>query len=137
MKARVTATPAATRAIEELTERYGPLMLVQSGGCCDGSSPICFRAGTFLVGPDDRLLGDIAGAAFYIDSGQDERWNEPDLVLDVADGAAEGFSLEGLEGIHFVTSSETLAQTRHPVLGRADVGPSQGRRSPTISGEKK
>ncbi len=105
MKTRVTATPAATRAIEQLTERYGPLMLVQSGGCCDGSSPICFRAGAFLVGPDDRLLGDVSGAAFYIDSEQDERWNNPQLVLDVANGAAEGFSLEGLEGIHFVTLS--------------------------------
>jgi uncharacterized protein (DUF779 family) len=105
MAARVTATPEAARAIEQLTARYGPLMLVQSGGCCDGSSPICFRAGTFLVGPDDRLLGDIAGARFYIDNEQDERWNRPHLVIDVADGAAEGFSLEGLEGIHFVTRS--------------------------------
>ena len=96
MKTRVTATAAATRAIEQLTERYGPLMLVQSGGCCDG---------TFLVGPDDRLLGDVSGAAFYIDSEQDERWNNPQLVLDVANGAAEGFSLEALEGIHFVTLS--------------------------------
>jgi uncharacterized protein (DUF779 family) len=107
MKTRVTATPAATRAIEQLTERYGPLMLVQSGGCCDGSSPICFHSGVFLVGPDDRLLGDIAGTAFYIDTEQDERWNRPHLVVDVADGAAEGFSLEALEGIHFVTRSAT------------------------------
>jgi uncharacterized protein (DUF779 family) len=107
MKTRVTATAAATRAIEQLTERYGPLMLVQSGGCCDGSSPICFHSGVFLVGPDDRLLGDIAGTAFYIDTEQDERWNRPHLVVDVADGAAEGFSLEALEGIHFVTRSAT------------------------------
>jgi uncharacterized protein len=110
METRVTATPAATRAIEQLTERYGPLMLVQSGGCCDGSSPICFRAGAFLVGPDDRLLGDVSGASFYIDSDQDERWNRPQFVLDAADGAAQGFSLEALDGIHFVTRAAACPQ---------------------------
>jgi uncharacterized protein (DUF779 family) len=105
MAMRVTATPAAARAIEQLTARYGPLMFVQSGGCCDGSSPICFASGAFVVGPDDRLLGDVAGAPFYIDAEQDERWQRPRLELDVADGAAEGFSLEGLEGNHFLTRS--------------------------------
>jgi uncharacterized protein (DUF779 family) len=112
MAARVTATPEAARAIEQLTARHGPLMLVQSGGCCDGSSPICFRDGTFVVGPDDRLLGEVAGAAFYIDARQDERWNRPLLVLDVAEGAATGFSLEGLEGIHFLTRSTSDAEIR-------------------------
>lgn len=105
MDERVTATPEAVRAIEQLAATYGPLMFVQSGGCCDGSSPICFRAGAFLVGPADRLLGEVAGAPFYIDGEQDERWNRPQLVIDVAEGAAEGFSLEGLQGIHFVTRS--------------------------------
>jgi uncharacterized protein (DUF779 family) len=109
MAARVTATPAAARAIEQLTAQYGPLMFVQSGGCCEGSSPICFRAGAFLVGPEDRLLGDIACAAFYIGADQDDRWNRPHFVLDVADGAAEGFSLEALEGIHFVTRPASAA----------------------------
>jgi uncharacterized protein (DUF779 family) len=105
MAARVTATPEAARAIERLTARYGPLMLVQSGGCCDGSSPICFREGQYLLGPHDRLLGEVAGAAFSIDEDLDERLGRPLFELDVADGAAEGFSLEGLEGIHFVTRS--------------------------------
>jgi uncharacterized protein len=105
MSPRVTATPAAARAIERLTERYGPLMFVQSGGCCDGSSPICFLSGTFVIGPNDRFLGKVAGARFYIDEEQDERWHRPQLELDVAEGAAEGFSLEALDGIHFVNRS--------------------------------
>ena len=105
MKTRVTATPAATRAIEQLTERYGPLMFVQSGGCCDGSSPICFRAGDLSRRSERPAARRHRRRRFYIDAGQDERWNRPHLVLDVADGAAEGFSLEALEGIHFVTLS--------------------------------
>jgi uncharacterized protein len=105
METRVTATPAAARVIEGLTALYGPLMFVQSGGCCDGSSPICILEGTFLVGPGDRLLGDVAGAPFYIDGDQDDRWQRPQLEVDVADGPAEGFSLEGLQGVRFVTRS--------------------------------
>lgn len=105
MKTRVTATPAATRAIEQLTERYGPLMLVQSGGCCDGSSPICLREGELLLGPDDLELGRVGGAPFYCDRELFERWNRPQLTLDVASGPAEGFSLEGLAGVHFRTLS--------------------------------
>jgi uncharacterized protein (DUF779 family) len=64
-----------------------------------------FRDGAFVIGPDDRFLGMVAGTAFYIDADQHEPWNRPLLVLDVADGAATGFSLEGLAGIHFLTRS--------------------------------
>jgi uncharacterized protein len=103
---QVVATAAALAAIECLTAKYGPLMLVQSGGCCDGSSPICLRSGELLIGPNDVLLGRPGGAAFYIDGEQYERWNQPQLVLDAVPGAAEGFSLEGLDGIHFVTRSD-------------------------------
>jgi uncharacterized protein (DUF779 family) len=102
---RVVATDAAVAAIGRLTAAYGELVLFQSGGCCDGSSPICLPAGDLHVGPHDLLLGEVGGAAFYIDDEQYERWNRPLLVLDAAEGAAEGFSLEGLEGIHFVTRS--------------------------------
>ena len=107
MAQEVVATDAALAAIESLTAKYGPLMLVQSGGCCDGSSPICLHAGELLTGPNDLLLGTPGGADFYIDAEQYERWNRPQILLDAAPGSAEGFSLEGLEGIHFVTSSPT------------------------------
>ncbi len=71
-------------------------MLMQSGGCCDGSSPICLHAGELLVGPNDLLLGEVGGAPFYIDAEQYERWRSPRLVLDVAPGGGDAFSLEGL-----------------------------------------
>jgi uncharacterized protein (DUF779 family) len=102
---RVVATDVAVAAIGRLTAAYGKLVLLQSGGCCDGSSPICLPAGELVVGEHDLLLGEVGGASFYIDDEQYERWNRPLFVLDVVEGAAEGFSLEGLEGIHFVTRS--------------------------------
>jgi uncharacterized protein len=111
---QVVATDAALAAIESLTAKHGPLMLVQSGGCCDGSSPICLHAGELLTGPNDLLLGTPGGAAFYIDAEQYQRWNRPQLVLDAAAGAAEGFSLEGLEGVHFVTRSRAGETAQHP-----------------------
>jgi len=102
---RVVATPAAIAEIGRLRAEYGPLMVFQSGGCCDGSSPICMREGELATGPNDLLLGEAGGAPFYIDAEQYRRWNQPQFILDVRAGAAEGFSLEGLQGVHFVTRS--------------------------------
>jgi len=99
---RVTATGAALAAIERLKARHGPLMFVQSGGCCDGSSPICLREGELLLGSGDVLLGEIAGCPFYVDREQYERWRRPLFMIDVAQGEGDSFSLEGREGIHFV-----------------------------------
>ncbi|HUK94656.1 MAG TPA: DUF779 domain-containing protein [Gaiellaceae bacterium] len=104
---QVVATDAATAVIRNLTVTFGPLMLFQSGGCCDGSSPICLREGELLIGAEDLLLGEVVGVPFYIDREQFERWNRPRLVLDVSPGPAEGFSLEGLAGVHFTVSSGT------------------------------
>jgi uncharacterized protein (DUF779 family) len=102
---RIVATDAALDAIERLTAKHGALMLFQSGGCCDGSSPLCLQEGELLIGPNDHLLGELGGMPVYIDDDQDERWNRPRFVLDVAPGPASGFSLEGLDGIHFFTRS--------------------------------
>jgi uncharacterized protein (DUF779 family) len=102
---RIVATDAALDAIERLTAKHGALMLFQSGGCCDGSSPLCLHAGELLTGPNDLLLGQLGGMPVYIDAEQDDRWNSPQFVLDVAPGPASGFSLEGLDGIHFFTRS--------------------------------
>ena len=105
MADRMTATAEALDAIERLTAKHGALMLYQSGGCCDGSSPLCLQDGELLIGPNDVRLGDVGGMPVYIDAEQDERWNRPRFVLDVAPGPASGFSLEGLDGIHFITRS--------------------------------
>jgi uncharacterized protein (DUF779 family) len=98
----LTATPAARKAIAALRAAHGPLMFVQSAGCCDGSSPMCFPAGEFIVGTGDLLLGEIDGCAFYMDSSQYEALHRPDLVLDVEPGTAGGFSLDAGEELHFV-----------------------------------
>jgi uncharacterized protein len=102
MPVRVTATTEALEVIERLRAAHGPLVFFQSGGCCDGSSPMCLRAGELPPAPGDVRLGDIGGAAFYIDGEQDERWGRPAFVVDVAAGPADSFSLEALEGVHFV-----------------------------------
>jgi uncharacterized protein (DUF779 family) len=102
----VAATPAALEVINRLSAAHGPLMFVQSGGCCDGSSPVCLKQGELPLGPHDVHLGDVAGAPFYIDYEQFERWGRPRLTVEVSAGAAEGFSLEGLEGVHFVTRTQ-------------------------------
>ena len=102
---RVSATPEALEVIERLRAAHGPLVFHQSGGCCDGSAPMCFREDELPPGAGDLLLGRIGGAPFYVDADQDERWSQPEFAIDVAPGAAESFSLEGLEGVHFVARS--------------------------------
>ena len=110
---RVTATPAARRAIADLCATVGgPVMFVQSGGCCAGSTPMCFPDGEFIVGEGDVLLGDIDGCPFYIDARLDQAWGRDCLVLDVGVGPPEGFSLGAGEGRHFVTTSAGCAADR-------------------------
>lgn len=99
----VTATTEALETIERLRVAHGPLAFFQSGGCCEGSSPICLCAGDMPPGARDLLLGEIGGAPFYIDAEQYARWGRPRFLIEVSPGAAEGFSLEGLEGVHFLT----------------------------------
>jgi len=106
MSETVTATDAARALISRLKDRHGPLMFMQSGGCCDGSSPMCLRNGDLLLGPNDLLLGEIEGCPFYIDQEQYKRWRNPQFLIDVAPGDGDTFSLEGPEGMHFVARSQ-------------------------------
>ncbi len=99
----VSATPAALEVINRLEAAHGALAFHQSGGCCDGTSPICLKDGELPPSPHDLHLGEIGGAPFYIDADQYERWGKPRFLVDVSPGAAEGFSLEGLQGVHFVS----------------------------------
>jgi uncharacterized protein len=103
MTGTVSATREALEVIRRLEATHGPLMFFQSGGCCDGSSPMCLPQGEMPLGAHDVLLGEIGGAPFYIDAEQYERWRRPAFVIDVSAGEAGGFSLEGREGVHFVT----------------------------------
>ena len=99
---RVAATPEAEALIDRLRRKHGPIVFHQSGGCCDGSAAMCLRADDLPPGANDLKLGEIGGAPFYVDREQYERWREPDLLIDVAPGAAGGFSLEEPEGVRFV-----------------------------------
>jgi uncharacterized protein (DUF779 family) len=105
----ISGTDAALAELASLEKRHGPLMLVQSAGCCDGSSPLCLTAGELLVGPNDLLLGEVGGVPFYVDAELYERWNRPAFVLDVAAGSTGSFSLESLDGVHFVSRTSTCA----------------------------
>ena len=99
-------------------------MFFQSGGCCDGSSPMCFPDGELLVGANDLLVGELDGCSFYIDAEQYERWNRPTLVLDVARGAGSGMSLEGAHNLHFCLSPPVAAVTCEGVELDQPVGES-------------
>jgi hypothetical protein len=105
MVERVTATDKASELIALLESKHGPLMFHQSGGCCDGSSPMCYPRGDFLVGDSDVLLGEIGGCPFYISKPQFEYWKHTQLIIDVVDGRGGMFSLEGPEGKRFLTRS--------------------------------
>lgn len=112
---RISVTPAASQAITRLlADRGAPVMFVQSGGCCAGSTPMCFPAGEFLVGDNDVLLGEIEGCPFYIDAGLDRAWHQDRFILDVATGPAEGFSLPAGDDLHFIIRSPAC-ETSHRV----------------------
>jgi uncharacterized protein (DUF779 family) len=102
---QVTATEAALQLVLQLAQMHGPLMFHQSGGCCDGSSPMCFAAGEMLVGAGDRLLGHIGGMPFYIGAPQFEYWRHTQLIIDTVPGRGGMFSLEGSLGWRFLTRS--------------------------------
>jgi uncharacterized protein (DUF779 family) len=101
----VTATPAALALIAELTTEYGPIMFHQSGGCCDGSSPMCYPVGDFILGDQDVKLGEIGGAAFYIGAAQYEVWRHTELIIDVVKGRGGMFSLDNGRERRFLTRS--------------------------------
>jgi uncharacterized protein (DUF779 family) len=103
--AQVVATDATLALLEELKGRHGALMFHQSGGCCDGSAPMCFPQGDFLLGDNDVHLGDIGGVPFYISESQYAYWCHTQLIIDVVSGRGGMFSLEGPTGKRFLTRS--------------------------------
>jgi len=100
---RVVATPAALELIAELQAEYGPILFHQSGGCCDGSSPMCYPAGEFRIGDGDILLGEVGDAPVYIGRAQGEAWAHTQLILDVVVGRGGMFSLDNGREVRFLT----------------------------------
>jgi uncharacterized protein (DUF779 family) len=106
--AQVVCTAAATALMEKLAAKHGPLMFHQSGGCCDGSSPMCYPRGEFLVGDSDVLLETLGETPFYMSRSQFEYWKHTQIILDVVPGRGGMFSLEGPEGVRFLVRSRVF-----------------------------
>ena len=105
---QVLATDLAIHLIRTLRQKHGPLMFHQSGGCCDGSSPMCYPRGEFLVGDVDVQLGEVDGEPFYMSRSQFEYWKHTQLTLDVVPGRGGMFSLDGPEGLRFFIRSRVF-----------------------------
>jgi hypothetical protein len=126
---QVIATDAALDLIRTLAAEHGPVMFHQSGGCCDGSAPMCYPQGDFIVGDRDRLLGHIGGMPFYISGPQFEYWQHTQLIIDVVPGRGGMFSLEGPTGRRFLTRSRLFDEAEwnwlvtHQRVAGAGSGP--------------
>lgn len=116
-------TAAAAAMIRRLVADHGPLMFHQSGGCCDGSAPMCFPIADFKVGQRDVLLGEVEGCPWYIGGQQFELWKHTHLTLDVVPGRGAGFSLESPLGVRFVISSRLLGEEELAALAEPRRGP--------------
>ena len=110
MTERVVVTPAAAELIARLRAQHGALLFHQSGGCCDGSAPMCYPQGDFRIGSRDVHLGEIAGCPFYIGAAQHACWAHTQLIIDVVPGRGAGFSLEAPEGVRFLTRSRVFSE---------------------------
>lgn len=117
---RVSVTPAALALIEKLKLRHGPLLFHQSGGCCDGSAPMCYPLNDFMTGTSDVRLGEIGGCPFYMSRAQFAYWEHTHLIIDVVPGRGGMFSLEGPEGLRFLTRSRLYSDEEWAGLSALD-----------------
>jgi uncharacterized protein len=119
MTPRVVVTAAAAKLLGELAERHGPVMFHQSGGCCDGSSPMCYPDGDFIVGDRDVLLGVLdvdGGVPVWISGPQFQAWKHTQLVIDLVPGRGGGFSLEAPEGVRFLSRGRAFSDAENAEL---------------------
>ena len=114
---RILATDGALALIAQLTDRHGPLMFHQSGGCCDGSAPMCFPRGEFKVGAQDVLLGHVGGdVPVWIGAAQFEYWRHTQVTIDIVPGRGAGMSLESPEGMRFIVRSRIFTDDENALL---------------------
>lgn len=128
---RVSVTEDAVGLINKLKAEHGPLLFHQSGGCCDGSAPMCYPAHEFKIGNSDLYLGQIADCPFYISASQFEYWQHTHLIIDVVKGRGSGFSLEAPEGVRFLTRSRLYTDEESRLLEQHP--PERGK--PPITGD--
>jgi hypothetical protein len=121
-QSRVDLTGEAAYLLGRLTGQFGPLMFHQSGGCCDGSSPMCYPAGEFLTGEADVHLGDLwvegvpDGIPFWMSRAQYAHWKHTHLTVDVVRGRGSGFSVEAPEGVRFLIRSRLMSEEERRTL---------------------
>lgn len=123
---RILATDAANAMMARLADTHGPLMFHQSGGCCDGSAPMCYPAGEFRVGGQDILLGHVGAGddiPVWIGAAQFEYWRHTQVTIDVVPGRGAGFSLEGPEGVRFIVRSRVFSDEENDALEAAGPPP--------------
>lgn len=113
---RISITPEAIDVIHILKDRFGPLMFHQSGGCCDGSAPMCFEDGDFKIGDSDILLGYVEDCPFYMSRDQFEYWKHTHLTLDITPGRGSSFSLEIPMGLRFMIRSRLFTDAEYEKL---------------------
>ena len=112
---RVRITSAAAEVLRGLVARHGPVLLHQSGGCCEGSAPMCFRKGEFRIGGSDVLLGEVEDCPVYISAAQFEAWASSEITIDlIEEGGGDSFSLEAADGVRFATRSRVFADDELP-----------------------
>ncbi|WP_420143810.1 DUF779 domain-containing protein [Sphingobium sp.] len=121
---RILATQDAEALMQKLTARHGPLMFHQSGGCCDGSAPMCFPRGEFKVGGQDILMGHIGDdIPVWIGAAQFEYWRHTQVTIDVVPGRGAGMSLESPEGVRFIVRSRIFDDDENALLEAAGDPP--------------
>jgi uncharacterized protein (DUF779 family) len=119
---RVDITPAAVEVLDRLVGQHGPLLFHQSGGCCDGSSPMCYPRDDFRVGDREVYLGEVAGTPFYMGPDQYAYWAHTHLTVDVVPGRGSGFSVEAPEGVRFLIRSRLFTEEETAALGPVGTG---------------
>ena len=122
MGVRVAITNEARKIVDQLRERHGELMFHQSGGCCDGSSPMCLEKGDLLLNENDVWLGTIHGCEFFMSKDQFEHWKHTHLTVDVTKGHGSSFSLEIPMGVRFVIKSSMFKPEEYESLSPVKYG---------------
>lgn len=119
---RVVITPEAESVVQKLKAEHGELLFHQSGGCCDGSAPMCFSVNDYRVGSNDVKLGEIVGCAFYMSREQFEYWKHTQLIIDIVKGRGASFSLEIPLGVRFLTKSRLFSDEEFAQLEPIQTG---------------
>ncbi|KYG80776.1 DUF779 domain-containing protein [Roseivirga echinicomitans] len=119
---RVAITEKAAALVKQLQEKHGELIFHQSGGCCDGSSPMIFEKEDMYLDDSDVLLGQIAGVNYYMNKDQFDYWKHTHLTVDITEGRGSSFSLEIPMGFRFIIQSRLFSDEENAVLNNSSVG---------------